>query len=160
MGGRGSGIDELFRPCSVAIDALGDYVIVDRFNNRVVQCPAASPGANCTVVASDLWYPRGVSVLATGSYLIADALNNRVQLCPPSNGSTCETVAGGSGQGNASNQLNFPITAVVHDNGDYLVADTLNHRVQLCPAASPGSPCSTVAGTGSAGSSVAELTTL
>ena len=87
MGGRGSGIDELFRPCSVAIDALGDYVIVDRFNNRVVQCPAASPGANCTVVASDLRYPRGVSVLTTGSYLIADALNHRVQLCTPSRSS-------------------------------------------------------------------------
>ena len=30
--------------------------------------------------------------------------------------------------------------------GDYLVADTFNHRIQLCPGATPGSACETVAG--------------
>ena len=32
--------------------------------------------------------------------------------------------------------------------GDYLVADTRNKWVKRCPSASPGSPCTTVAGTG------------
>ena len=96
-GGQGSGLDQLDRPRSVAIDALGDYVIADTFNNRVVLCPSASPGTDCTVVTSDLYIPTGVSVVANGSYLIADTVHHRVQLCPPSSGSTCETVAGGNG---------------------------------------------------------------
>ena len=153
-GGQGSGLNQLYEPHSVAIDALGDYIIADTLNSRVVLCPSASPGTNCTVVASDLYNPRGVSVVANGSYLIADTYNNRVQLCPPSSGSTCETVAGGNGQGSASNQLSYPAMAVVDD---YLVADALNHRVQLCPAESPGAACTTVAGTGSAGSGAAQL---
>ena len=132
-GGEGSGLDQLVGPNSVAIDALGDYVIADRLNNRVVQCPAASPGANCTVMASDLYRPRGVSVVASGSYLIADTFNHRVQLCPPSSGSTCETVAGGNGQGSASNQLSYPSMAVVDDNGDYLVADAFEPQGSTVP---------------------------
>ena len=37
---------------------------------------------------------------------------------------------------------------LVQVTGDYLISDCGNHRVQQCPAASPGSPCKTVAGTG------------
>jgi len=42
-------------------------------------------------------------------------------------------------------------------SGDFLVADTWNHRVLLCPAANPGGACSTVAGSGGQGSGSTQL---
>ena len=38
-----------------------------------------------------------------------------------------------------------------------MIADTYNNRIQLCSAFSPGSPCQTVAGTGSVGSGTTQL---
>ena len=40
---------------------------------------------------------------------------------------------------------------------DYVITDTRNHRVQLCPELSPGGDCLTVAGTGVAGSALNQL---
>ena len=122
-------------------------VIADRFNGRVVLCPAAFPGSDCTVMVQDLSRPRGVRVLKDGSHLIADSFNHRVLLCRLSNGSTCETVAGGS------DQLETPSEAVMDDNG----VDTFNHRVPLCSTAFSGSVCSTVDGTGGEGSGATQL---
>ena len=49
------------------------------------------------------------------------------------------------------------VLAVVR--GDYLIADTGNHRVQLCPATFPGFPCQTVAGMLEPGSDANQLNT-
>merc|ERR1711933_232781 len=38
-----------------------------------------------------------------------------------------------------------------------IIADSSNHRIQRCPAASPGSACTTVAGTGVPGSGATQL---
>ena len=42
-------------------------------------------------------------------------------------------------------------------SADYVITDTGNHRVQLCPELSPGGDCLTVAGTGVAGSALNQL---
>ena len=41
--------------------------------------------------------------------------------------------------------------------GEYLIAEAGNNRVQLCSSTLPGTPCTTVAGTGVAGSTATEL---
>ncbi len=95
---------------------------------------------------------------ALGSYLIADKYNHRAQLCPAdSPGSDCAAVAGRGGEGSGPRQLNWPFGVALDARGNYLIVDAWNHRVQLCPADSPGSDCTTVAGTGGEGSGPRQL---
>ena len=49
--------------------------------------------------------------------------------------------------------------ALLGVSADYLIADTGNHRIQLCPELSPGAACLTVAGTGIAGTGLTQLDT-
>ena len=53
--------------------------------------------------------------------------------------------------------LRAPPGAVIHEDGDYVITDQWNHRVQKCPKASPGAACTTVAGTGVAGAGATQL---
>ena len=53
--------------------------------------------------------------------------------------------------------LRAPPGTVIHEDGDYVVTDTNNHRVQKCPKASPGAACITVAGTGGQGAGATQL---
>ena len=88
-----------------------------------------------------------VAVLAVvrGDHLIADTGNHRVQLCPATfPGFPCRTVAGMLGPGSDANQLNTPWDVVVTAEGDNVIADYFNTRIQLCPAASAGSHCGTL----------------
>ena len=43
--------------------------------------------------------------------------------------------------------LRAPPGTVINEDGDYVITDYNNHRVQKCPKASPGAACTTVAGT-------------
>ena len=156
-GNSGDGLRQLAFPNAVAVDAAGDYVIADTRNDRVVQCPSSAPGSDCVVMVSGLNFPTDVSILTSGEYLITDRDNHRVLLCSPSPDSNCMTVAGLVGQGRGSKQLNRPFAAAIDANGDYVIADTLNNRIQLCSAVHLGANCTTVAGTGESGSSAVEL---
>ena len=92
-----------------------------------------------------------------GDCVIADKGNHRIQRCPAAApGALCETVAGTGSEGSSSVEFNNPHDVALNTDGDYLVADRDNHRVQRCPAASPGGDCETVAG-GSQGSGLTEL---
>ena len=79
---------------------------------------------------------------ASGDYLITDPRNHRVQLCPElSPGGACLTVAGTGLAGSAVNELNWPTSAALDGNGDYIIQDILNDRILLCPAERPGDNC-------------------
>ena len=123
-------------PRCVAVDASGDCIIADSDNHRVLRCPSSSSGSACEVMVSGLNYPTHVSILPTAEYLIIS--HHEVLRCPASAGATCTTVAGLGGYGTGSTQLSYPWSSAVDDNGDYLIADRANHRIQLCPAATPG----------------------
>ena len=56
-----------------------------------------------------------------------------------------------------STQLILARGLALDGSGDLLIADTKNHRVQVCPADNPGVGCATVVGTGTARSGAAEL---
>ena len=62
-------------------------------------------------------------------------------------------VAGGS----RDTQFNYPGKILIDAAGDYVIVDTANHRIQLCSGSSPGSPCTTVVGTGTARNGATEL---
>ena len=73
------------------VDSGGDYVVADRFNNRIQLCPASSPQSACSTVAgtgtaasttTQLKGPCGVAIDSSGNYAVADMSNHRVQLCP------------------------------------------------------------------------------
>jgi len=51
----------------------------------------------------------------------------------------------------------FLSTAINACEPYYLIANAANHRLQKCPASSPGAACTTVAGTGVAGSATTQL---
>ena len=53
--------------------------------------------------------------------------------------------------------LRAPPGILIHEDGDYVVTDVGNHRVQKCPKASPGAACTTVAGTGGLGTGATQL---
>ena len=53
--------------------------------------------------------------------------------------------------------LRAPPGILIHEDGDYVITDQNNHRVQKCPKASPGAACTTVAGTGGKGAGDTQL---
>ena len=104
--------------------------------------------------SEDFHDAHAVAINKDGDYLVADTGNHRIQLCPgASPGSACETVAGDADGrfGRSPYLLNEPRDVDVDANGDYVIADSSNNRVQRCPAASPGAACETIMGTGEAG---------
>ena len=87
--------------------------------------------------------------MACTDCLIADQENFRVHLCPVYPGFPCETVAGTGEMGADAGHLWWPHDVAVTAEGDFVIADTWNRRVQRCPATSPGSLCETVVQTDS-----------
>ncbi|CAE7204063.1 unnamed protein product [Symbiodinium sp. CCMP2592] len=86
-----------------------------------------------------------VSVFRNGDYLLTTY--NKVKRCPRDGSSTCMTVAGQGGKGNGIDQLDDPRGVAEESNGDFIVADRGNPRVQRCPADGSGK-CSTAGGNG------------
>ncbi|CAF1215223.1 unnamed protein product [Adineta steineri] len=130
----------LYYPTGIAVDSLGNIYISSKWCNWVTKW---NPNAtNATLVAGSLTAasgsdsqhlnsPYGLFVDEIHSLLyVADAGNNRVLKFSLGN-LTGVTVAGGNGQGTASNQLNFP--SVIHisqrDNS-YYICDYHNNRIQ------------------------------
>merc|ERR1711988_917571 len=102
---------------------------------------------------TQLLNPSGIAIDSSVAYVIADSGNHRIQRCPfASPGSACFTVAGTGGPGSNPTQLLNPSGIVIDLSGDYAISDSSNNRIQRCPAASPGSACTTVAGTGDSSS--------
>jgi hypothetical protein len=109
---------QLFSPQGVAVDAGGDQLIADTYNNRVRLVAAASCSSGC---------PYGLASMTKGDiYTIAG------------NGTK-----GYSGDGGAatSAELDLPSEVAVDAAGDLLIADAYNQRVRLVAAASCSSGC-------------------
>jgi len=151
----------------LAIDTDGSLLIAYAGLHCIDRCAMSSEGTSCeTVVGTEgiegaaaiaLRYPKSVVIDSAGDYVIADGGNHRVQHCPASSPrSPCETVAGTGSAGPSSTELSYPTDVALHADGDYIVVDNSNHRVQRCSAASPGSECETIAG-GSPGSGFTQL---
>ncbi|CAF4921243.1 unnamed protein product [Rotaria sp. Silwood1] len=108
-------------------------------------------------MANQLYGPMGLALDSSNTLYVADWYNNRVQawLLGASTGMTVAGDASGT-PGSDSNYLNTPADVAVDSNGNIYVADTYNHRVQFW--ARDASTGTTIAGTGSPGTSNNELT--
>jgi sugar lactone lactonase YvrE len=146
-GGQGSGLNQLYYPNGVALDAAGDLFVADSGNNRVVEYTyngaTGSYGSSGKVVAgtgtagsglTQLSDPLGIAFDASGDLFVADSGNNRVEefaynSTAGSYAATATTVAGAGGRGSGASQLAGPGSVTVDVKGDLFVADSLNARV-------------------------------
>ena len=153
----------LDQPGDVAVDALGNLYIADRFNSRVRRVTPAGiidtvagtgeqgyGGDAGPAAEARLWIPSGVAVDALGNLYIADTFNNRVRRVTPAG--IIDTVAGTGEQGYGGDagpateaRLDRPEDVAVDALGNLYIADSFNNRVRRV---TPDGIIDTVAGTG------------
>ncbi len=146
-GGEGSGLNQLYDPSGVAVDARGDLFVSDSANNRVVEY--AYNGSTGTYASSgmavagtgvtgsglnQLDNPGGIAFDGKGDLFVADTSNNRVEefaynSATASYAATAIEVTGTGGSGTNSNQLDLPASVAFSPEGNLLVADYANARV-------------------------------
>lgn len=139
--GAGAGLDQVFNPTSLTFDSSGRLIISDSGNNRILRWVLGASSA--TVLAGNgagagldqLSSPGQVAFGADGEMYVADSGNNRVMRFDTLGaGSTGTVVAGGNGDGNASNQLSFPVGVHVDQTGsnpNIYISDTNNQRIMM-----------------------------
>jgi sugar lactone lactonase YvrE len=137
-------------PTGVAVEASGDILIADSFNNRVRRVHAGTglistvagtglPGFNGDAQAADqaqLSMPMGVALDKAGNILIADLLNHRVRTVNIQTGEI-QTIIGtgvpgfnGDGHAAAATQINAPLGLAVDSNGNLLLTESGGMRVR------------------------------
>jgi uncharacterized protein (TIGR03437 family) len=156
----------LHSPTRVTMDVIGNVVIAERLNNRVLKVSpvqALSAVANSTGVqgespdgtpplSAQLNEPQAACTDRAGNQYLVDTNNHRVMKLPM--GGVLQTVAGNWSQGFAGDggpaqlaQLNTPGGCATDSTGNLYIADTYNHAIRMV---TPAGIISTVAGTGGA----------
>ena len=143
---------QLNKPSAVALTGDGGFLIADQFNQRIRRVAPdgtistdAGTGAESfggdggPAAQAQLNSPVRVSSTFDGGYLIADSDNHRIRRV--SRDGIIDTAAGtgsagftGDGGPAPSAQLNRPFGVSVNPEGDYLIADTFNHRIRFVDA--------------------------
>jgi uncharacterized protein (TIGR03437 family) len=156
----------LASPTGVALDAAGDIVIADTYNQRIRQVGAdgrihnlagtgvGGVGAEGLLAAqTPLNGPRGVCMDRGGTLFVVDTGNNRVLQAAPQ--ALVVTAAGNGAPGDAGDggparlaEINQPSACARDSAGNLFIADTSNHRIRKVD---PSGKISTVAGTGAPG---------
>ena len=166
--GGPAGNISLNTPMGVAMDPVGNVLVADTYNHRVLLVTpsralravagtgtsGASPEGTAPL-AAQLRGPRAVCADHGGNVYIVDTSNHRVLRLPP--GGTLQTAAGNGSRGSAGDagaarlaQLNTPSACATDSAGNLFIADTANHAIRKV---SPAGVISTVAGSGAAGAS-------
>ena len=132
-GASGSSPDMLNNPYGIFVNEALNLYVADSGNNRIQMFPHGC--LNATTVAGDgasnsvaLNQPRAVVLDAAGVLFIVDTMNHRIVASGP-NGFRC--VVGCAGvNGSAANQLNIPVSLSFDRDGNLLVVDQGNARIQ------------------------------
>ena len=129
-GGRGQGnrLDQLYGPTDVFIDKeTNSLFIADRYNRRVLRWSRRQGMIQGEVIVDNIgcW---GLAMDHQRHLYVSDIIKNEVRryTIGDRNG---VVVAGGNGQGNQLNQLNFPSYLFVDEEQAVYVSDNNNHRV-------------------------------
>jgi len=144
----GCGDYDVHSPEDVEVNSNGHYIITDKYYDRVVECNVNGSNGHShgSIIAGkkegkkckkdcygskpeELYYPEGTAIDENGNYIVADAYNNRIMKWASS--STKGEMKAGSKKddyGSKLTQLHFP-RGVVVDQGSYVIADSMNHRI-------------------------------
>jgi sugar lactone lactonase YvrE/uncharacterized coiled-coil protein SlyX len=159
-GATGTGFNA---PQGVAFDTAGNLYVADGSNHRIrrvapdgTNAPFAGEGvaglADGVSAAARFNNPHQLAVDAAGNVYVADASNHAIRKITAAG--LVSTLGGGTGAGyaeggTAASKFNGPCGVAVDATGTVYVADTSNHRIRKI---APDGTTTTLAGTGSAGS--------
>ncbi|CAF0713459.1 unnamed protein product [Adineta steineri] len=124
---RGDKIDQLYGPIYAILDKEKKYIIIcDQGNRRVVEWSLQDRHDQEILISSIACY--GLALDYNGDLYISDC--ERHQVIRWQEGDTKGTiVAGGNGQGNQFNQLNFPVYIFVDECDSVYIVDHNSNRV-------------------------------
>jgi len=142
---------ELYLPCGVALDALGNLYIADQYNHRVRQVntsgiistiagngSAGFSGDGSSASLAQLNYPGDVVVDALGNLYITDQVNNRVRVV--NYAGIMSTIAGNGNHGYSGDggpaiaaELYYPLGISLDSSGNLYIADQQNNRIRMMP---------------------------
>lgn len=157
-----AGSATFYYPCGVAVDGSGNVYVADYNNNKirkisngVVSTFAGSGSAGSTDgtgTGATFNHPFSVGVDGSGNVYVTDRSGQKIRKITPAGVVT--TLAGSGTAGYAdgtgsSAMFNSPTNLTVDQSGNVYVTDETNQRIRMV---SPSGVVTTVAGTGSVGS--------
>ncbi|CAF3717556.1 unnamed protein product [Adineta steineri] len=128
-GGSGCGneINQLNYPTNIILNKeKNSYIICDTYNKRVIQY-FDQDQTNPQIIISNI-NCNGLTIDKNGFIYVSDCENHEVRRWKEGD-KQGELVAGGNGQGNHLNQLNYPIFIFIDDDYSLYISDRENHRV-------------------------------
>lgn len=146
---------QLNRPKDMAIDANGNIIIADTFNNRIRQIDVSgvittlagtgasgSAGDGGLATQAQLNQPSDVAIDANGNIYIADQFNSKIRMIDVSGVITTLVGTGASGYSGDNGpaqvaRLRFPSKITFDSDGNLLIADTSNQRIRKVIKSSP-----------------------
>ena len=126
--GRGDRMDQLNEPTDVLIDKEKDTLIICDLENRRVMRWSLRSGTTQGEIIIDNIACRGLAMDDENNLYVTDWQKDEVRRYERGE-KVGIIVAGGNGQGNGLNQLNYPTYVFVDDEGALYVSDYNNHRV-------------------------------
>ena len=125
--GEGNQSGQLNCPTDVIIHRQTDCLIIcDYGNRRVIRLPRRSSNSGQTITTNIDCY--GLAVDSDGYIYVTDCKKHEVRRWQIGDTSGI-LVAGGNGQGDNLNQLDFPTNVFVDQDHSVFVSDQMNHRV-------------------------------
>jgi DNA-binding beta-propeller fold protein YncE len=95
--------------------------------NRIVRVMAAEESFELKP-ANGSWAPRYVAIDWLGHIVVSDYDNHQVKVFSGENGSLLQSIGG---EGKEEGQLTMPLGVAVSREGNFVVADSRNHRLQV-----------------------------
>jgi len=130
--GQGNRIDQLNYPTDVIVDEKKKSLIIcDRDNRRVVRWSLENPNDDKEILIENIWC-QGLMMNENGDLFVSDYKNHVVKRWRKGEigkGKEGIIVAGGNGEGNKLNQLNYPIYIFIDREETVYVSDFSNNRV-------------------------------
>jgi len=130
--GQGNRTDQLNQPANVILDEKKKSLIIcDQGNRRVVRWSLQNPNGQKEILIENIrcW---GLMMNENGDLFVSDNENHAVKVWRKGEigkGKEGIVVAGGNGQGNKLNQLNYPSYIFIDREETVYVSDENNHRV-------------------------------